>query len=73
MAATITAAIVLITKATYIFMNSDLVRAAHWPNRDSLKDWGPLIKLGTSSAMMLCAEFWCFEILLIFAGLMGVE
>jgi len=34
---------------------------------------GAYLKIGIPGAMMLCFEWWCFELLAIFSGLMSVE
>lgn len=34
---------------------------------------GEYLKIGIPGACMLCFEWWCFELLAIFSGLMSVE
>lgn len=36
------------------------------------KDIGLYLKIGVPNMLMLCCEWWIFEILTIFAGLLGV-
>ena len=37
------------------------------------EDLGHYLKIGVPGMLMLCFEWWCFEILAIFAGLLGVK
>ena len=37
------------------------------------KDLGTYLRIGVPGMLMLCFEWWCFEILAIFAGLLGVK
>jgi len=42
--------------------------AWHWFNKDSFKQWGLYFYFGIPSALMFCLEWFCFEIITIFAG-----
>ena len=42
------------------------------PNRESLTGWGEYLKISLPSTIMICAEFWAFEILVVMAGIIGV-
>ena len=43
------------------------------PNRLSFKNIWSYLAIGIPGACMLCFEWWCFELLAIFSGLMSVE
>jgi MATE family multidrug resistance protein len=38
-----------------------------------LKMWGEFLRLGIPGTLMQCAEWWAFELLAIFAGIMGTH
>ncbi|XP_064605954.1 multidrug and toxin extrusion protein 1-like [Liolophura sinensis] len=40
-------------------------------SRSSLKDWGQFFKLGLSSIMMICLEWWAFEVGTFLMGILG--
>jgi MATE family multidrug resistance protein len=42
-------------------------------NRESFKGLGNYLKIGIPSAMMLCLEWWAFEIIHIMVGYIGVD
>ena len=44
-----------------------------WPDSGSFKHICDYLKIGIPGACMLCFEWWCFELLAIFSGLMSVE
>ena len=43
------------------------------PDRRALRNMCEYLKIGIPGACMLCFEWWCFELLAIFSGLMSVE
>ena len=45
----------------------------HMFNLDSFRHWGQFLKYGVPSVLMMCLEWWCFEVLAIFAGWLSVE
>jgi len=40
---------------------------------ESLRGWGLFFRLGLPGAVMVCLEWWSFEILVVFAGMIGAE
>ena len=46
--------------------------ALFWPRRDSLEGWSEYLAISLPTCLMLCAEWWFFEIMIILAGTMGV-
>ena len=51
----------------------DLKEALFWPTRDTFIGWGQYFKIGLPSVIMLCAESWAFQIMVVFAGLISVN
>ena len=43
------------------------------PDARAFRNIGEYLKIGIPGACMLCFEWWCFELLAIFSGLMSVE
>ena len=41
-------------------------------NKDAFKGWCEYLKISLPTTVMICAEYWAFEILTIFAGIIGV-
>ena len=42
------------------------------PTLESFTGWGAYLKLSIPSTIMLCAEWWSFEIMIILAGIIGI-
>ncbi|CAM9301345.1 unnamed protein product, partial [Heterosigma akashiwo] len=40
---------------------------------ESLKGWRQFFKLGIPGALMICLEWWCFELLVLCAGVLGTN
>ena len=36
------------------------------------RGWGEYLKISAPATLMMCAEFWAFELLTVFAGILGV-
>lgn len=43
-----------------------------WYDRTCWEDLGTFLKIGVPGMLMLCFEWWAFELLAIFTGLLGV-
>ena len=43
------------------------------PDKRTFDNFCHYVKVGVPGACMLCFEWWCFELLAIFSGLMSVE
>jgi MATE family multidrug resistance protein len=63
----------LAVEAVVYFKPSLQHTRAGWPDRRSWSNIGEYLKIGIPGACMLCFEWWCFELLAIFSGLMSVE
>ena len=44
-----------------------------WPTRAVWRDWGTYLKLGFFTMIIVCSEWWAFEIATIFSGLIGIK
>ena len=44
-----------------------------FPTADSFKGWEEYLRLSIPATLMLCAEWWAFEILTILSGIIGVN
>ena len=47
--------------------------ALFFPTLDAFKGWGEYLRLSIPATVMLCAEWWAFEILTILTGIIGVN
>lgn len=41
--------------------------------KQSFEDWGKLIKLAIPTTFLNCIEWWAFEFVIIFSGILGVD
>ncbi|XP_078367531.1 multidrug and toxin extrusion protein 2-like [Oculina patagonica] len=57
----------------FAYMKAFKLHKQTWPGwtTDSLLDWGQFIKLGVSGMVMLCIEWWSFELGAFLAGTFG--
>lgn len=66
-----------ITQLTIIFLYTrclpELQEAFFLPTRDAFSGWSQYLKLSLPGILVLCGEWWAFEILIILAGLVGVK
>lgn len=53
--------------------NKKVKQAVTCPGKESLRGWGEYLKVAIPSAVILCSEWWAFEVLTIVAGLISVE
>ena len=63
----------LIFISTYAFSITAVRQSLSWPNKASFANWGEYLGIGLPSAVMLVAEGWAFNILGIFAGIIGIN
>jgi len=53
--------------------DKDYEHMVFWYNKSVLNDIGMYLKIGIPGMLMLCCEWWIFELLAIFTGLLGVD
>ena len=72
-ASNITALTMLVCITIHAQCLSQVSNALFCPNAEAFKNWGEYLKLSLPATMMLCAEWWAFEILTIISGIIGVR
>lgn len=65
----------LILVTLYLSYKEDAVHKTSWHafNYDSLKGWWEYLSYGIPSTLMLCLEWWFYEILALYAGMLSVN
>jgi multidrug resistance protein, MATE family len=43
------------------------------PSKESLRDWNEYLAVSVPATVMICAEWWSFEILAVISGYLGVQ
>lgn len=72
MAGFITNLITFMGMNIYPLYIEEIREAIKTPDRRVFNDLVPYLKLGLPISMMLCFEWWSFEVIVLFAGYMGV-
>ena len=65
--------LLLLVTIIYCACDSSIRKALHAPGRDSFCGWKDYLKICLPSTLIMCSEWWIFEILTILAGLISVE
>ena len=68
----IQSSIVLATTMTYSFCKPEVRKCLQPFNSDSFDEWMEYIKVSSGNMIMICGEWWAFEVLTIMAGFLGV-
>lgn len=68
---TYTTLIIIIT--VYGSLSKELKECWIFPNKDTFKDTYNYLKIAIPSCLMICAEWWQLEVLLILCGYLGVD
>lgn len=63
----------LVSVLTYTSFIEELQEALFMPTFDSFEGIKEYFYLGSASVMMLCCEWWAFEVVILFAGSLGVS
>jgi MATE family multidrug resistance protein len=42
------------------------------PTKESLDDWAEYISIAIPATIMVCAEWWCFEVFVLISSYLGV-
>ena len=69
----ISAFLMLIIITVYAHQIDSVNEAFFFPTMDSFSNWGEYFRLSIPATVMLCAEWWAFEILTILSGVLGVN
>ena len=62
----------LLVITIYAHSIKSINEALFFPTSSAFKNWGEYLKLSIPATVMLCAEWWAFEILTILSGIIGV-
>ena len=57
----------------YSWHTEEIREAISLPNKHAFQDICEYLKLGIPSAMMLCLEWWAFEVTCVMVGYIGVD
>ena len=68
----ITGVMQLIAILVYSQFKAELKDGLFWPRRDSFEGWGEYLSISIPAMIMICSEWWFYEILVVMAGMMGV-
>ncbi|CAI2364938.1 unnamed protein product [Moneuplotes crassus] len=65
----------LLSATLLLTYKKGIVHEQSWSffNKDSFAGWGQYIRYGIPATCMLCLEWWAFEVLEIFAGMVSVD
>jgi len=63
----------LVIISIYVSCSKDLKEAWFLPNKDCFRDFKRYFKIAIPGTFMLCLEWWTFEILTLFSGLISVD
>jgi multidrug resistance protein, MATE family len=56
----------------YAYCLPQISQALSCPGKQSFVGWGEYLAISLPATLMICAEWWCFEILALLAGYIGV-
>ena len=63
----------LLITLVYCRCYSKISRVLLRPGRDSFKGWYEYLSIALPSTVIICSEWWAFEILTIVSGLISIE
>ena len=72
MTLTVTSVLVFAIMVIYTCCNPETRKVWQPYSCEVFRGWGEYLKISAPATLMLCAEFWAFELLTVFAGILGV-
>jgi len=63
----------LVSITIYVSLSKDIREAWFTPNRNCFNGLWDYLKLGISSTLMVCLEWWCFEALALLSGYISID
>ena len=69
----ITTFTMLVIVTGYAHCIKSIKETLFFPTTDSFRGWAEYLRLSVPATLMLCAEWWAFEILTILSGIIGVN
>ena len=74
LATSIKDSILLLVVMIYANCSSDVKPALSLPcARKSFSGWGEYLKISLPSTVMICAEWWAYQVIEVMSGILGVE
>lgn len=73
LATALTNLLIFLFVTVYAHCLPEIKEALFWPNAQTFSGWGEYLRFGVPAAVMICAEWWAFDILVILSGWIGVE
>lgn len=64
--------VLIMTVMIYGNCSEKIRPALSMPDSDSFRGWGEYLKIALPSTVMICAEWWAWGVVTVFAGAMGV-
>ena len=72
-AASITNGFLLVSVFVYAFCSSQVRQVMQPIDREAFRSWWPYLKISLPATLMICSEWWAFEILTVLSGVLGVN
>jgi len=73
MAIAMSNALIFIAMNVYMLFIDEIQEAVKWPDKRMFKDIWPYLKLGVPSSLSICFDWWAFELMTLFSGILGVK
>ena len=73
MATTITYAIMTAATILISLTKAELRDAIFWPNNETYRNIGGYLRVAIPSTLMLCLEWWAYEVFTLLAGLISIN
>jgi MATE family multidrug resistance protein len=73
LATSITKFNLLLVTIVYSKCSPQISCALQFPDRDSLRGWSEYLKVSLPSTIMICSEWWAFEVITVIAGTISIE
>jgi MATE family multidrug resistance protein len=64
--------VLLLSVMIYANCNEQVRPALSLPDSSSFSGWGEYLKISLPGTVMMCAEWWAFELLVLLSGILGV-
>ena len=63
----------LIITMVYCNCNTQIRRVIKFPDRTALSGWKEYLRISLPSTLIICSEWWAFEVLTVISGLISIE
>ena len=65
--------LIFIAMNIYLLFVEETKKAVRWPDKRMFKDIRQYLELGIPASLSLCFDWWAYEIMILFCGLIGVN